>query len=289
MKVVVKVKVSQSLVSYESVLFTVFISNTTNIQYYYIYLHFHQNKYPWIVAVLDAVYNDRICGGTLVGSKYVITAAQCLYDRVSDDRPILEKYVKVRIGDHNLDVNGDINERTISVSKIRNHPKYKYNRKHHSRKNDISILELAEEVDLSIYTPACLAPRIDMMERYDGKTAQVFGWGEVKENKPNDERVLRKINVTVETDCERKRSQICARAVMGQDWCNGDEGGPLTYKSSGQNTLIGVVSYGYGDCADAEVGVCMDQYCQARLLLFSAQIFNINSQSVNLEIKEAVQ
>ena len=31
----------------------------------------------------------------------------------------------------------------------------------------------------------------------------------------------------------------------------------------------------------------MDKYCQAWLLLFSAQIFIINSQSVNLETKEA--
>ena len=207
---------------------------------------------------MDAVYKEKICGGTLVGSKYVITAAQCLFDRVSDDQPIPEKQVKVRIGDNNLDVNGVTNfERTVSVSKIRNHPKYKYNQKHHSRENDISILELAEEVDLNIYTPVCLAQTTDRRP-YNGEPAQVFGWGEIRENDPNYTKILRKINVKIVNGCGRKSSLICAGAVKGQDWCHGDEGGPLTHKSDGQHILIGVVSYGYGDCADAEVRVCMN-------------------------------
>ena len=40
--------------------------------------------------------------------------------------------------------------------------------------NDIAIIELAEEVDLSIYTPACLAKTSDTTT-FDGKNAWVYG------------------------------------------------------------------------------------------------------------------
>lgn len=40
--------------------------------------------------------------------------------------------------------------------------------------NDIAILELAEEVDLATYTPACLAKTSDTTT-FDGKTALVYG------------------------------------------------------------------------------------------------------------------
>ena len=40
--------------------------------------------------------------------------------------------------------------------------------------NDIAVIELAEEVDLSIYTPACLAKTSDTTT-FDGKNASVYG------------------------------------------------------------------------------------------------------------------
>ena len=40
--------------------------------------------------------------------------------------------------------------------------------------NDIVIIELAEEVDLATYTPACLAKTSDTTT-FDGKTALVYG------------------------------------------------------------------------------------------------------------------
>ena len=40
--------------------------------------------------------------------------------------------------------------------------------------NDIAILELPEEVDLTIYTPACMAKTSDTTT-FDGKNAWVYG------------------------------------------------------------------------------------------------------------------
>ena len=40
--------------------------------------------------------------------------------------------------------------------------------------NDIVVIELAEEVDLNSYTPACMAKTSDTTA-FDGKTALVYG------------------------------------------------------------------------------------------------------------------
>ena len=56
----------------------------------------------------------------------------------------------------------------VSVSVIVKHPDYDSS----NTNNDIALLKLAEEVDLSIYTPACLpASSAD----YVGQTAKVYG------------------------------------------------------------------------------------------------------------------
>ena len=40
--------------------------------------------------------------------------------------------------------------------------------------NDIAIIELPEEVDLTLYTPACMAKTSDTTT-FDGKNAWVYG------------------------------------------------------------------------------------------------------------------
>ena len=63
-----------------------------------------------------------------------------------------------------------IPEKTIAVSAIFNHESYNSPTK--NLENDITVLELAEEVDLNVYTPACLAQTSDTTT-FDGKMAQV--------------------------------------------------------------------------------------------------------------------
>ena len=48
---------------------------------------------------------------------------------------------------------------------------------------DISILELEEELDLAVYTPACLAQAGDAAT-FDGQMAVVAGWGVTSEGGP---------------------------------------------------------------------------------------------------------
>ena len=57
---------------------------------------------------------------------------------------------------------------TIDVTSITIHEGYVF------PDNDIAIIELAQEVDLTTYTPACMAKTSDT-NSFDGKNAWVYG------------------------------------------------------------------------------------------------------------------
>jgi len=212
-----------------------------------------KNKYPWMVALMDGTGSSQFCGGTLVASKYVVTAAHCMFFDQNAQQPLATTDVKVRIGDHDLATTGEtsIPEKTISVSKITNHPSYAP--AGGSLNNDITVLELSEAVDLNVYTPACLAQTSDESTFY-GKTAQVYGWGTTSSGGAASSKLLEvDVPVVTPTQCATSMGpmeggQICAGGVSGKDSCQGDSGGPLSYESNGQHILIGDVSYGDG-CA----------------------------------------
>ena len=76
---------------------------------------------------------------------------------------------------------GSLTEMTIDVTSITNHENYVF------PDNDISIIELAWPVDLTTYTPACMAKSSDTTT-FDGKNAWVYG--EITEDEGNIARVL---------------------------------------------------------------------------------------------------
>ena len=144
------------------------------------------NKYPWLVRI-EGYYGDRwgsMCGGTLVASKYVITAAHCVTIRKGSSVAKPADEIRTIIGDHNLFSSGEelIQPKTVNAIAITNHPSYNG---YIGGGYDISIVELEEELDLDIYTPACLA-KSDDATTFDGKMATVAGWGlDANGNWPN--------------------------------------------------------------------------------------------------------
>ena len=149
------------------------------------------NKYPWLVRISTKYSQQQRhghCGGTLVASKYVITACHCTYqyDRKKfPEFPVRGKYghseIIVIIGDYKQrSVNETGREKRIKVKSIKRHRKYEVNQpipgKALNNGYDVAILELEEEVDLTKYTPACLAKQTEGT-KYDGEKAVTAGWG----------------------------------------------------------------------------------------------------------------
>ena len=93
-----------------------------------------------------------------------------------------------------------------------------------SLNNDITVLELAEEVDINTYTPACLAQTSDT-DTFNGKTAQVYGWGTTSSGGASSSKLLEvSVPVVTSTQCATsmgpmENGQICAGGEEGKDSC----------------------------------------------------------------------
>jgi len=220
------------------------------------------NKYPWMVALVLPnlpIRLGRFCGGSLVGSKYVVTAAHCLYNPYPT--PIQPEDLKVRIGDHDLSMEGEttIPEKTIEVAKITIHPDYSETPDNSLPFliKDIAVLELAEEVDLTVYTPICL-PRSGVTEQ---GTGSVYGWGSTGGTSLTDcapatsfPDILQEAQMRVCTAQELQNPatgqsiiedyQICYISETGSSAYRGDSGGPVSMKSNDQHILVGDTSFG---------------------------------------------
>ena len=105
------------------------------------------NKYPWMVSLVSSG-GGHFCGGTLVASRYVVTAAHCLEGSLPSELAVV-------LGEHDTTVTGEgsLGELSLAVAAIFSHENYDS----FTLDNDISLLELAEEVDITTYTPACMA------------------------------------------------------------------------------------------------------------------------------------
>jgi len=190
------------------------------------------------------------CGGSLINSKWIITAGHCH----TSNHPLN----KAVLGEHDVRVSTETQlriERSI-VSKIR-HPDYNDD----TLKNDIALFKMDSPVDTNIYVPVCMpAPGMD----YQGKQAWVTGWGTTEEDGHQAE-VLQELELEIVSDqvCYDTMTgklgtywgqtfaneQICAGGEAGKDGCQGDSGGPFVHdRGSDEWELVGVVSWGLG-CA----------------------------------------
>ena len=134
-----------------------------------------------------------LCGGTLVASKYVISATHCFFFLNSATLEFRKKEnIRIWLGDHNIKQSGEtlLEEKKIRVANLHHHPNF--------GPFDITVVELAESVDLNVYTPACLARTIDT-NKFLGKYVTVAGWGFLGKKFPD---VPHEVQVPV-TKCEQ--------------------------------------------------------------------------------------
>jgi len=183
-----------------------------------------------------------MCGGSLISSNWVVTAAHCC-DGQSASR------LGVAVGAHNL-YTDDADQENIQVSRVVMHESYD----DWNVENDICLLELESSATMGSHVGTISLP--SQNEEYAaGTMCTVTGWGTTSEG-GSLARVLQKVSVPVVSDDDCRDaygssqiadSMICAGLdAGGKDSCQGDSGGPFMCG----NQLSGVVSWGYG-CAEA--------------------------------------
>lgn len=200
---------------------------------------------PYQVALL--MNGRQGCGGTLISSQWVLTAAHCL-DSASTSN------LTVKIGAHRMSGNDG---QTHSVSQIIKH-EYWQGAQNIQSGYDIAVLRLASPASDSI-TPAVL-PSQSLGDQIAGvgTYVTVSGWGLTYNGSRNPSDVLREVALPVisNSSCSSQlgvnlgNGVICGGGPNGTSACNGDSGGPYAVQSGGNFYSIGTVSWGKG-CSGA--------------------------------------
>ncbi|KAI9553937.1 hypothetical protein GHT06_019208 [Daphnia sinensis] len=209
-----------------------------------------KNSWPSIVAVK---MNGRfMCGGSLISSNKILTAAHCvtflsmIFPRMSG--------LSVELGLHTVNPTSDA-EVTRRVTRVVRHLGFNPR----TYRNDIAILTLESPVTFtSSISPVCLPPP-GSNDKYVNQTAAIIGWGSTQRG-GKKAAVLQQAAVRILDNAQCKKQyqaeneivdhMLCAAAPM-TDSCQGDSGGPLLVQAAPESPWIqaAIVSYGIG-CAD---------------------------------------
>ncbi|XP_053210180.1 clotting factor G beta subunit-like [Panonychus citri] len=228
----------------------------------------YNDEYPWMAHLrfFDKKGGTRygMCGGFLITSKHVMTAAHCIMESQTKVRSI--EATEVYLGVNDL-------SKLTTVHRV---DKFYYpsNYKQYDLSNDIAILELSQPVNFTKkIRPICL-PRSDD-EPY--KRLIVAGFGRLGPNKDTSE-LLMHVNVEyipnpqcnemvkdyfmrnnpdIKKDPDRydipkvhETHMCCVDKSTGGDACRGDSGGALMYKKDGRYYAVGIVSGAFDECGD---------------------------------------
>lgn len=219
-------------------------------------------KYSYYVALVDKYSGDKICGGSLISSRYAISAAHC---NCTTNNTV------VHIGRHNFSDEDESSFEEIGIEAEILHPEYDPD----TMVNDIMIMKLEvessyeQETNFTYYA----AGNHNWLPE-DQELATALGWNLTDNDEgTNSSDVLMEKEVyimsneecndiyanysnTTGSNVSITSNMMCASSTPGEDggrgWCDEDSGGPLVVVEDSGDVQIGIMSFGGGGCDNGD-------------------------------------
>ncbi|KAG8187277.1 hypothetical protein JTE90_019166 [Oedothorax gibbosus] len=210
--------------------------------------------WPWMAVVFVEKRNGNWspdCGGALVTTRHVITAAHCVVSG-RGSATMNPRQLRVRLGAHDLRLNSEPDAIEVGVDAVRRHEQFDPR----TYKNDITVLRLSRPVRFTDkIQPVCLPYDSLRTDDLTSKTSTVTGFGTTSFNGAASDVLMEvSFDITDQEECRRAYERelnitdvyLCAGTADGsKDSCQGDSGGPLvTIGKESHYYLVGVVSFG---------------------------------------------
>ncbi|XP_063032930.1 chymotrypsin-like elastase family member 2A [Melospiza melodia melodia] len=200
-------------------------------------------SWPWQVS-LQYYSNGKwshTCGGTLIATNWVMTAAHCISSTMT---------YKVLIGKYDLSAT-EAGSVAVSPSKIIVHRNWNSNNV--ANGYDIALIKLSQHVTLSDKIQlACLPAAQTILSA--NTPCYVTGWGRLQTNGPLPDKLQQgRLLVVNYATCSSsswwgttvKSTMVCAGGDGVISSCSGDSGGPLNcQRADGTWEVHGIVSFG---------------------------------------------
>uniref|UniRef100_H0Y0K2 Peptidase S1 domain-containing protein n=1 Tax=Otolemur garnettii TaxID=30611 RepID=H0Y0K2_OTOGA len=209
-----------------------------------------ERKWPWQVSL--QVQKQHVCGGSLIASRWVMTAAHCVFGQRT-----MVVWGGGAVCDGNVVWGESRSAVVVPVIDFIIHQDYNSS----TLQNDIALAQLAFPVNYSArIQPVCLPDKTFMVKT--DTPCWVTGWFRLRETDPAHRGlpVLQEVKISIlrHEKCNEilkkntlwdqhiGEGSICSYNEQGKRSCQGDSGGPVVCELSDIWIQVGIMSMGLG-------------------------------------------